>query len=126
MRILKFIMTDTGDIVQLPEATDIGSYIGRLIAGQTELVKTLYYGVSEESIADLKLRVTDFDSSLTIYINGSLIKKGDTVDVHKGVLTSGYKSDPIRLSIRADKSIQVAEGKQHRINFVLGYLYPGR
>ena len=126
MKILKFVMTDTGDTVQLSDNQDLGAFIGKLIAGQTELVKTLYFGIDTESIADLKLQITDFDKALTISVNGSIIKKGDIVDINKGVITPGYKSEPVRLSISADKSIKVAEGKQHRINFVLGYLYPGR
>jgi hypothetical protein len=126
MKILKFIVNDVGDTVQLADDQDVGSYIGRLIAGQTELVKTLHYGVDSESIGDLQLQVTDFDNALTISINGSIIKKGEIVNVHKGVLTPGYKSEPIRLAIRADKSISVADGKQHRIGLKLNYLYPGR
>lgn len=126
MKILKFIVNDQGEPIQLADNVDVGSFIGRLVAGQTELVKTLHYGVDSESIADLKLQVTDFDSNLTISINGSAIKKGEEVDIHKGVLTPGYKSDPIRLSIQANKSISVAEGKQHKIGLKLSYLYPGR
>lgn len=126
MKILKFMNNDRGEAVQLAEDADIGAFIGRLIAGQTELVKTLYYGVDSESIADLKLQVTDFDKALTISINGAIIKKGEEIDVHKGVLTPGYKSEPIRISIKADKAISVAEGKQHRIGLKLSYLYPGR
>ena len=126
MRILKFIVNDVGDTVQLADDQDVGAYIGRLIAGQTELVKTLYYGVDSESIADLQLQITDFDLALTISVNGGIVKKGETVSIHKGVLLQGYKSEPIRLAIRADKSISVADGKQHKIGLKLNYLYPGR
>lgn len=126
MKILKFMNNDRGEATQLADDADVGAFIGHLIAGQTELVKTLYYGVDSESIADLKLQVTDFDKALTISINGGIIRKGEEVDVHKGVLTPGYKSEPIRISIKADKAISVAEGKQHRIGLRLSYLYPGR
>jgi len=126
MKILKFVTTDTGDVTQLTDDQELGSFIGRLVAGHTELVKTLYFGVDSESIADLKLQITDFDPALVISINGSIIKKGEVVSVHKGVLTSGYKSEPIRMSVRADSTITVSEGKQHRIGIRLGYLYPGR
>lgn len=126
MKILKFVVNEQGEPIQLADNQDVGSFIGRLIAGQTELVKTLHYGVDSESIADLQLQVTDYDSALTISINGSILKKGEVVSIHQGVLTPGYKSEPIRLSIRADKSIKVAEGKQHKIGLKLSYLYPGR
>ena len=126
MKILKFVMTDTGDTVQLTDDQDIGAFIGKLIAGQTELVKTLYFGIDSESIADLKLQITEFDPALTISINSNLIKKGEVIDIHKDVLTPGIKSDPVRISIQASKSISVSDGKQHRIGLKLSYLYPGR
>ena len=126
MKILKFVSTDTGGITQLSDNQDIGAFIGRLIAGQSELVKTLYFGIDSESIADLKLQITEFDPALTISINSNLIKKGEVIDIHKDVLTPGIKSDPVRISIQASKSISVADGKQHRIGLKLSYLYPGR
>jgi hypothetical protein len=120
------MMNEQGETIQLADDKDIGSFVGRLIAGQTELIRTLYYGIDLESISDLQLQVVDFDSALTISINGSIVKKGDIVSIHKGVLTPGYKSEPVRLSICASKAIKVADNKQHKVNFRLEYLYPGR
>lgn len=126
MKILKFVMNEVGEMVQLADDQDMDSFIGRLVAGHTELVKTIAFGVDTGSIADLVLKITDFDPELTISINGGIIKKGDSISVHKGILTPGFKSEPIRVSIQASRSIEVAEGKQHKIGLKLSYLYPGR
>jgi hypothetical protein len=125
MKILKYIADDKTNELMLSN-DDLGSYIGRLIAGQTELSKRICFGVDEESISDLQLQLTDFDSNLTISVNGKNLQKGEVIDVHSGVLIPGQVSNAIFVTVKADKEISVAEGKQHKIGLKLSYLYPGR
>jgi hypothetical protein len=125
MKILKYIADDKTNELMLSN-DDLGSFLGRLIAGQTELSKRICFGVDEESISELQLQLTDFDPNLTISINGKDIQKGESVEVHSGVLTPGQVSNTVFLTVKANKEIQVAEGKQHKIGLKLSYLYPGR
>jgi hypothetical protein len=90
------------------------------------LSKRICFWVDEESISELQLQLTDFDPNLTISINGKDIQKGDAVDVHSGVLIPGQVSNTLFVTVKANKEIQVAEGKQHKIGLKLSYLYPGR
>jgi hypothetical protein len=125
MKILKYITDDKTNELRLSN-DDLGSYIGRLIAGQTELSKRICFGVDEESISDLQLQLTDFDTNLTISVNGKNLQKGEIIDVHSGVLIPGQVSNAIFVTVKANKEISVAEGKKHKIGLKLSYLYPGR